>query len=546
MKNTLKYLIFIILMVPCLFLFAGCSLFLIEEPKAIENIEKIETKGLTDTYRINYNDGTFYDFYVTNGTAGETPEVISIVDVQKTKTEGLVDTYTIYYSNDTTSTFTITNGVNGIDGANTDAVSIDHISKASTDGLVDTYTIYYTNNTTSTFTITNGINGIDGENGQDLSFQDLYNAAIAGGFKGSALDFIQAYLNIDTNTTTIAIATNRSLLSAVSIHAGFGDGGSAGAGVIYQLNKTSGDAYIITNYHVVYDNEYASINNGISTNISIYLYGYPTYLTGIPVTYIGGSMTYDIAVLKITNSEILRNSDALAIEIQNSDNIVVGETAIAIGNPENEGIAANCGIISVDSESITMTAPDKSTSTEFRVIRIDTAVNHGNSGGGLFDSEGKLIGIVNARCEEDGVIAFNYAIPSNVAINVAQNLIDYNISTENISKVRKIVVGLSLTGEKSRSVYDSETLTTRIKENVTVNDVISDSIASSRGFQIGDVITHFQINENEVLEINRVFTLIDSILDARAGDEIKFTLKRNGENQIITHVIQASDLVEII
>ena len=74
--------------------------------------------------------------------------------------------------------------------------------------------------------------------------------------------------------------------------------------------------------------------------------------------------------------------------------MAVGDSAIAIGNAQGYGVSASCGIVSVDSEYITMTAADGRTSVSFRVFRVDTAVNSGNSGGGLFDGQCRLI-----RCQ---------------------------------------------------------------------------------------------------------------------------------------------------
>ena len=77
-----------------------------------------------------------------------------------------------------------------------------------------------------------------------------------------------------------------------------------------------------------------------------------------------------------------------------------------------------------------MTAADGSATVSFRVMCTDTAVNSGNSGGGLYDNEGNLIGIVNAKIVDDGVENIGYAIPSNVAVSIAENIIDYCHGTD--------------------------------------------------------------------------------------------------------------------
>ena len=189
----------------------------------------------------------------------------------------------------------------------------------------------------------------------------------------------------DGANITVAIA--KGLRSAVSIHAFFtktvpgyrpGSSGrveehySAGSGVIYQMDRSEGDAFIVINYHVVYDLD-SDTANGISNDITVYLYGGENEGQEIKATYVGGSLYYDIAVLRVENNEILKNSDACAVTVADSDQISVGDSAIAIGNAQGYGIAASLGVVSVDSEYVTMTAVDGVTEVVSRFIRVDTA-----------------------------------------------------------------------------------------------------------------------------------------------------------------------------
>ncbi len=220
-------------------------------------------------------------------------------------------------------------------------------------------------------------------------------------------------ITINSNENSNLLAAAKGLLSAVSIESNFditktyapsifGSGGTKkteekayGSGVIYNLDKDLGSAYIITNYHVVYMKG-SDTANDVSDEIYVYLYGqeYPEY--AISAEFIGGSMNYDIAVLKVTNSDVLRKSKAAAAEFADSNETSILDTAIAIGNPEALGISATVGAVNVDSEYITMTSLDETGYISLRVLRIDTAVNGGNSGGGLYNAAGKIIGIVNA------------------------------------------------------------------------------------------------------------------------------------------------------
>ena len=136
------------------------------------------------------------------------------------------------------------------------------------------------------------------------------------------------------------------------------DYSSAGSGVIYQMDTSEGDAFIITNYHVVYDAS-SNTENGISEDISVYLYGSEIEEKAMKATYVGGSLYYDIAVLRVEDSEILKTSNACAVDVADSDKVAVGDSAIAIGNAQGLGISSTSGIVSVDSEYITMTAADE-------------------------------------------------------------------------------------------------------------------------------------------------------------------------------------------
>ena len=236
-------------------------------------------------------------------------------------------------------------------------------------------------------------------------------------------------------------------------------------------------------------------------------------------------MYYDIAVLYVEKSDILKKAFSTEITVADSDKVSVGDTAIAIGNPEGEGISASSGIVSVDSEHIQMRAADGISEVDFRVMRIDTAVNHGNSGGGLFDEKGCLIGIVNAKIIDDSVENIGYAIPSNVAITVADNIIDNCFGTQ-LTSVQRCLLGIVITISDSKAVYDIESGKTLIEENVVVDSVTDTSIASGI-LKKGDIITSISINGNKKV-ITRQHQIIDFMLSARVGDEVTFEYSRQG------------------
>ena len=358
-------------------------------------------------------------------------------------------------------------------------------------------------------------------------------------------------LIITSDGSSIPAASAKGLRSAVSIVCNFQatiqqggwrpgssstttqDYSSAGSGVIYQMDKSKGDAFVITNYHVVYDAS-SNTENGISDDISVYLYGSEIEEKAIEATYVGGSLYYDIAVLRIEDSEILKSSSALAVEVSNSDNVVVGDSAIAIGNARGYGISTSLGIVSVDSEYITMTAADGKTSVSFRVMRVDTAVNSGNSGGGLFDVEGNLIGIVNAKIVDDGVESIGYAIPSNVAVSIADNIIDYCYETD-IERVQRALLGITVTASDSKAIYDSEKGTIYIEETVSVYEVSKNSLADG-ALMASDVLVSATLN-GETTEITRQYHIIDMMLDVRVGDVVTLHILRAGEEKTVSITI---------
>lgn len=386
-------------------------------------------------------------------------------------------------------------------------------------------------------------------------------------YAGSFSDFLKEFVYTDTSkTTNIEHSINENLLSVVSIVSEFKVNvaslqnyyysnfspyvtHSAGSGVIFQLDNETGDAYIITNHHVVYlDNGYSNgsviqsidkeANGTVGQKIYCFLYGTTASLTdtgttdddgfeiyqpneyAIECTYVGGSASYDIAVLKVTNSDILKTSDAKAVTIADSNDITVGEDIFAIGNPEASGISVTKGIICVDSEYITMN------STAYRVIRIDAAVNGGNSGGGLFNSSGELIGIVNAKIVSEDVENIGYAIPSNIAIGVAKNILANCGGDDDNTYVKRAIVGVTLKSVYSRAVYNSGTGKTKIVETVAIDSITAGSLADNSNLSADQIITKIVINagtENEKeINVERIFNVVDASLTLTPNDTITF------------------------
>lgn len=442
------------------------------------------------------------------------------------------------------------------------------------------------------------LKGTDGKNAENITIDDIYESwkEKEGNENKSFNEFLQEYLQVEYNENNNTQQIAKNLTSAVSIYCGicrassswgrltYTWGLSAGSGVIYRMNE-NGNAYILTNYHVVYD-KYAQNGdiveavydngNGLvdDSNIFVYLYGAvgKNYLTAktdgtkqtgfadtsesaIAAKYVGGSMLYDIAVLKVEGSEILKNSTATAVE-KAKNGVTAGEKVYAIGNASGSGISVSAGAVSVESEYITMTAADETTTTSFHVLRTDTAINPGNSGGGLFNAAGELVGIVNAKSttSSSGTAIENmgYALPIADVEAIAQNIIDSHESTSESGKIgsaSKPYFGVSLSTSNPRNEWDEENNKLIVKETVTIAKTDTTGLGVGK-FNVGDEISAAKILRGgaavKEVTINTLADFQNAILYARPGDTLEISVVRNGEKQTLRFEnLQIGDFQEI-
>ncbi len=392
--------------------------------------------------------------------------------------------------------------------------------------------------------------------GQDLDIMDIYETAVANGAysgNGDFLTFLTDYLKLDSDMIAKAIleyqakdtsqVTALPLLSSVSIVCPgsiANGGGTTGSGVILSLEKNAGDAYILTNYHVVMQKNAA--NASPYERIYTYLYGdTQTAQNAITAHYIGGSYSYDLAVLRISGSDRLRTSSAVPTAIADSETVVAGADAIAIGNGAGLGISVTRGIVSIDSKLVQVS---NGQATQ-RLIQIDTPVNEGNSGGGLFNSSGKLIGIVSAKMAEDGVENIGYAIPSNIAIRAAKRIIsDFEAvgSTAFINPVSLKVVQLGVEMEVSdaHAAYDIEHQVTYLTETVKVKSVTLGSLAKANGLLVGDILKSIDV-DGTTIEVRRDFSFRDALMLCEPGSTVTITVMRDNLLKTITFKTPVSE-----
>ena len=267
----------------------------------------------------------------------------------------------------------------------------------------------------------------------------------------------------------------------------------AGSGVII-----SSDGYILTCDHVV---------SGAS-NITVTI-GDKDY----PATIIGEDATSDIAVIKI-------EADGLTPAIVgDSDKLAVGDNVLAVGNPLGElGGTVTSGIVSALNRSVSIQS--SSAVNTMSLIQMDASVSPGNSGGGLFNMNGELVGIVNAKSSSSDAEGLGFAIPINDAIKVAQDLLENGY-----------VTGRPYMGITYLAVTDAQTAA-QLGVNaygIYVVDVVSGGPADQAGLKAGDRI--ISIDNTEVAQKTDLGTLMQ---EHSAGDTLSITIARDGQMQTVS------------
>ena len=355
-----------------------------------------------------------------------------------------------------------------------------------------------------------GKDGTDGTDGKDGYTLDDLMANYLENNPGATEDDFYASLGLDV-TPSITSVVQSALKSSVGIICTNTRSSSAGAGVIYKLNGNT--AYIITNYHVIYD----SYNGGYSKNIKVYLYNLVLEDQLIDATVVGASKDNDIAVIEATSDMFLE--DTVKAVTVNTTAPVAGQATFAIGTPSLYTFSVTSGIVSVESEYITTAY-----SANVRVYRTDTALNSGNSGGGMFNENGELMGISDAKSSDTTDDNVCYAIPASLAVSVADNII------ENGGK--RFLLGVNMELSDIDTFVDADGII-RTAYTYTVSSVNSGAAATGK-IETGDVMVSVAINDEEGVIIDTSFKAQEYLMNARPGDTIKVTVLRNGETVTVS------------
>lgn len=240
---------------------------------------------------------------------------------------------------------------------------------------------------------------------------------------------------------------------------------SEGSGIIY-----SDDGYIITNYHVISN----AINNS-TAKITVIL---PNTSDEIDARIVGYDKVTDLAVLKIEKIGLQKAT------FGKSSDVEVGELAVAIGNPLGENFASTVtvGYISAVNRKITTDG------RTYNLLQTDAAINPGNSGGALVNSKGEVIGINSVKVAEEGVEGMGFAIPTDDAIPI----IDQLIKNKKISRPYIGVAGFDLDADTAKQYS--------LVEGVYVSEVQNGSPAQQAGIQKGDIITQIDGKDAKTMD----------------------------------------------
>ncbi|ACZ10450.1 Periplasmic serine endoprotease DegP precursor [Sebaldella termitidis] len=263
------------------------------------------------------------------------------------------------------------------------------------------------------------------------------------------------------------------------------ESGSLGSGFII-----STDGYVMTNNHVVNgaDEIFVKFSDGRELEAKL----------------VGNDPEVDIAILKIQSKETFKPA-----EFGNSDNISVGQWAIAFGNPLGLNDTMTVGIVSAKGRSSLGIEKIEN------FIQTDAAINQGNSGGPLVDISGKVIGINTAiYSPSGGSIGIGFAIPANLAVNIKDSII-------RTGKVERAFLGTELQDLNPQLVKQFNLSTSN---GVLVTNVTEGSPAEKAGLKSGDVIT--QLNDSRV---NSASQLVAQIASLRVGSNISLTYIRDGK-----------------
>lgn len=275
------------------------------------------------------------------------------------------------------------------------------------------------------------------------------------------------------------------------------DSTGSGSGII--VGQDDDYLYVATNNHVVDD----------AKSVSVKFNDDSVYSAEVK----GKDSTADIAVVAIKLSDI--SSDTMEnikiATLGNSDDVKVGEQAIAIGNALGYGTSVTVGYISAKDREV------QGEDSNMKLIQTDAAINPGNSGGALVDSNGAVIGINSSKYADTSVEGMGFAIP----INTATPIINSIIKAETIPEDEAAYLGI-----KGIDVASEYAEYYNLPEGVFVNEATEGAPANNAGIKQGDIIVKFN-----GMDVNSMEALQEKLALCRAGDTVEVTIKRADDGE---------------
>ena len=274
---------------------------------------------------------------------------------------------------------------------------------------------------------------------------------------------------------------------------------ATGSGIII-----SEDGYILTNNHIVStssDNDFYEVSEATKVTVTLF-----NDETEYEAKIIGTDEQTDLAVIKIDKTGLTK------AEFADSDNIKVGEFAMAVGNPLGLESSITCGVVSAVNRKVT-----DSDGKQYTLIQTDAAINAGNSGGALVNSQGQVIGINTLKLQGDGIEGMGFAIPINSTEDVTSQLIQY-------SKVKRPYIGIT-----GMDLDEKTAKANNLVEGIYVKAIDDFSAAEKAGLKIGDVI--IQADGKDIKTMDELNEIKNS---HQIGDEMTVKVNREGEEKDLT------------
>ncbi|WP_260983617.1 S1C family serine protease [Cytobacillus oceanisediminis] len=321
---------------------------------------------------------------------------------------------------------------------------------------------------------------------------------------GSIADIIE-----DSSKSIVGITNIQQQSNPFSRSQGNVETGS-GSGVIFK--KEGNNAFIVTNNHVI---------EGAS-KVEVSLYNGEK----VDAQVVGADALTDLAVIKI---EAAKAADV--IEFGDSSALRPGDQVLAIGNPLGLDLSRTVtqGIVSAVDRSISV--PTSAGEWEMNVIQTDAAINPGNSGGALINTDGKVIGINSLKISQNGVEGLGFAIPSQEALPIVNQLIE-------TGKVERPYLGVSLADLEQIPEMYLKNLPDNVDSGTMVTSVDPNSAAAKAGLQEQDIIVG--INDAQVKSASDLRRYMYTKLNK--GDSAQVKIYRDGKQQTLKVVLSASSV----